>query len=447
MEKRIKLTFVGGGSYQWAPRLLKDLMLKKSLEAIDFCLFDLNRASAADILKLGERMNRELQANHSFRIAAAAEEAFDGADFVLVCISTGGLDAMAHDLAIPEKYGIYHTVGDTVGPGGWSRSLRNVPVFNRLARQIEQGSPQAVVLNYTNPLACLTKAFCARTKLRAVGLCHGLFENDEALRQIFGLDREERLKLRFGGVNHFFWLLDYRVDGLDGPGLLAEKLRGGKRFEDLLDESRADEAGFRSNKALTSELYATYGYLPYVGDRHTCEFLPHIVTDRAMLEHYRIARTTVEQRRAGLADNIDRVRRMAAGEEPIVYDKSREAAADIVEAIATGKEYIDIVNLPNVGQIPNLPLGSIVETLGVVNPIGFTPLAAGPLPDRLLPLVRPHAENVELIYRAATEGDFELALQALYNDPSCSRLDYRDIRRMGEELLAANRELLPQFFA
>lgn len=446
MSKKIKLAFVGGGSYQWAPRIMKDIMLKKDLEEIQFYLLDRNLDSALKIKVLGEQMNSDLKTGHTFVATDNEEEAFRGCDFVIICISTGGLEAMRHDLAIPEKYGIYATVGDTVGPGGWSRNLRNIPVFNEMAKKIEMLSNQAVVLNYTNPMACLTKAFYAQTKLRAVGLCHGLFENYDALQAIFGLESERQLDIRFGGVNHFFWMLDMKVNGQDGYAALRNKLGSDKRLVDLMNEVPNLEVGYQSNRFLASELFETFGYLPYFGDRHTCEFLPHVITgSEKHLSKYQIKRTTIEDREAMLANRIKEIDRMISSEQAIEYTKSRETAADIIEAIALGKEFIDIINVPNIGQIPSLPLGGIVESLGVINSLGFTPISVGPLPEPINKLVLPHLENSEIIYQAATEGDFELALQALCNDPTCAHLDYKEIRSMAIELIAANQAYLPQF--
>jgi alpha-galactosidase/6-phospho-beta-glucosidase family protein len=446
MAKRIKLAYVGGGSFQWAPRIIRDIMMKEELPDIDFYLLDFNLEHAGLIHKLCEKMNKELKTNHQFIITNQEEEAYEGCDFVIICISTGGLTTMSKDLSIPEKYGIFATVGDTVGPGGWSRNLRNIPVFNEMAQKIERYSPNAVVLNYTNPMACLSKAFYAQTKLRTVGLCHGLFENYSTMQKIFGLEHEDQLKIRFGGVNHFFWILDFKVNGQDGYKLLREKLSGGKQFVDLINEAHQDEGGFSSNKFLASELYETFGLLPYIGDRHTCEFLPHVITgDEERLRKYRILRTTIEERQQKMEDKRHEIMQMISGEKPISYAKSRETAADIVEAVALGKEFIDIINVPNIGQIPSLPLGGIVETLGVVNTLGFTPITAGPLPEPINRLVLPHVVNSEIIYQAATEGDFELALQALYNDPSCAHLNYRQIRSMAMELIEVNKDFLPQF--
>jgi alpha-galactosidase len=173
--------------------------------------------------------------------------------------------------------------------------------------------------------------------------------------------------------------------------------------------------------------------------------LSNIITgSEDRLSKYGIHRTTIEERYEKLRIWKEEVMQLIEGKEPITYDRTRETAADIVEAVALGKEFIDIVNVPNQGQIPNLPLGGIVETLGVVNSLGFTPISAGPLPEPIRRLVLPHLENSETLYEAASTGNYDMALQALYNDPTCRHLDYADIRSMAHELLEANKEYLPQ---
>ncbi|NQU75868.1 MAG: hypothetical protein HQ546_06095 [Planctomycetes bacterium] len=132
---------------------------------------------------------------------------------------------------------------------------------------------------------------------------------------------------------------------------------------------------------------------------------------------------------------------MIKGKEPLPEDRSREAAADIMSAIVHSTEFVDVVNLPNVGQIDNLPRGAVVETLGVINGLGFTPLTAGPLPEPIVNLVYPHASSQLMLVEAVLTGNREQAFDALRNEPVCSHLSFREIRQMGEELLAANKRL------
>jgi alpha-galactosidase len=157
-------------------------------------------------------------------------------------------------------------------------------------------------------------------------------------------------------------------------------------------------------------------------------------------------RTSIAKRRQLRAANLKRVLRCIAGREEIPSQRSRETAADIIAAAALGREFVDVVNLPNRGQIANLPQGTVVETLGVINSLGFTPLVAGPLPNGLLELVMPHALNQKMIVEAALAGDWDKAMTALANDPVCGHLSWKQIEKMGLALLRANRRYLPQFF-
>jgi alpha-galactosidase len=138
------------------------------------------------------------------------EEALRGADFVVLSISTGGLDATALDLEIPARYGVVQTVGDTVGPGGLFRVLRNIPVVVEIARAMEEHCPHAVLLNLTNPLTVLTSAVSKATSIRAVGLCHELFSTLGMLSKMFDVS-EEAINVRVAGINHFIWVTDVSI--------------------------------------------------------------------------------------------------------------------------------------------------------------------------------------------------------------------------------------------
>jgi alpha-galactosidase len=437
-----RIVMVGGGSYNWCPRLLSDLLQTSELDGAEVVLLDPNVTAASEVRAAGEAMAARLGKQCRIAVTASEEGAFQGADFVIITISTGGLEMMAHDLAIPERYGIFHTVGDTVGPGGWSRTLRNVPVFVHLARSIERHAPHAVVLNYTNPLATLTGTIARASNLRVVGLCHGVFENYAVLERLLGVE-EKDLAVRFAGVNHFFWFLDLAVKGQPGYPLLRDKLSD-KTLDEALGEGSTDAMGLHSHK-LCNELYSEYGYLTYVGDRHTSEFLPGYVTPNlASLERYKLVRTTVQERYA----NRDAARQwtleLAAGSKAPPA-RSRETAVDIMVAFARGKPFTDVVNLPNVGQIDNLPRSAVVETLGLADGLGFRAVASGPLPPLLERLVSPHCQYQLMVLEAALKGDRKLALEALMVDPLCAHLSPSQVHAMGLELMEATRDWLPQF--
>ena len=235
------------------------------------------------------------------------------------------------------------------------------------------------------------------------------------------------------------------IRGEDGYRLLREKL-GRRRFWELVSEAYVDGAGFHSDKLVTSELLETYGYLPYVGERHICEFFScYLAPEEKRLETYKLKRTSIEERREGKRKKTVSREAILRDDEPLQKVRSRETAADIIAAIQGNGSFVDVVNLPNEGQIPNLPLGSIVETLGVMNGLGFAPMHMGPLPEQVVGLVLPHVRNQDAIVEAGLEGDLSRALRALYQDPLCSHLTIPEIHEMGLRLLRANAAYLPQF--
>ena len=270
-----------------------------------------------------------------------------------------------------------------------------------------------------------------------------MFSDYRVLQALFGVEEQE-LCVRFGGVNHFFWILDFMVKDKPGYPLLVERL-GGRTLDEALHEGETDEMGFHSHHALCHELYSAYGYLPYVGDRHTAEFLPGYLTPHPdVLARFKLVRTSVEERRERRGRARQVTLDLAAGKrEP--FPRSRETAVDIMVAVAYGRPFVDVLNLPNVGQIDNLPRGAVVETPGLVDSPGFCPITTGSLPPILEQIVAPHCRCQQMTLEAALRGDRELALQALMADPLCAHLSPSDVRAMGEELMRATQAWLPQF--
>ncbi len=437
----VRIVLVGGGSSGWSPKLLSDLMLTPSIADSTFVLHDLNTTNLERIARFARKLKDKLGVGAAVEAETDPDRALRDGDYILITISTGGLDAMAHDLAIPEDYGIYHTVGDTMGPAGWARTLRNVPVFVDLARRVDRVAPRAVILNYTNPMAQLTKALCLSTARPVVGLCHGLFESLAFLQAIFGIENEKEIQCTYAGINHFFWMTSLSIRGQDGFQLLRAKAA-----ERPLPELAAAIHPHLGHCYLAAELFRFTGLLTYMADRHISEFLPQFITSQANLGKYHIRRTSIEERKQGMREAELAVERMTAGEIPDHFARrSRETAADIVNAFVTGNDFIDVGNVPNVGQVSNLPLGSVLETPVLVTRSGFRPIAVGPLPEPVHSWVERCVRVEDLTVEAAMAGDLERALVALSLDPVVSHLDFRQVEELGLRLLRANARYLPQF--
>lgn len=448
-RKRIKIGFIGGGSQTWAPRIIRDIVLKPELQNVemDIALIEIHMGRAQAVHELFKVKFKEWNIEDRVKTYPTLDpvEGLTNADFVIITIATGRLPAMAYDLDIPEKYRIYQPVGDTCGPGGWARNLRNFPVFEAYAKQIKQLAPNAFVLQYSNPLGALTKIMVHELgPERVVGLCHGLFENYRLLQKLFELEREEQIKVRIAGVNHFFWILDFRINGHDGYKLLAEKVK--TMDADTLTAPGSDPLGFVSNRFIMAELYRNYNLMPYAGDRHTCEFFGCYITDPKMMERFKLVRTTISQREAGYARNARSIQDWTENPGGLSKQPSRETAADMINAIVYDEPYTDVVNLVNTGQISNLPPGAVVETLGNVDSRGFTPFTSGSLPEKIQALVNPHAEVMVRLVNAYLAGDVNEALLSLAADPVCAHLPVSDTIKMGYELLEANKEFYPDFY-
>jgi len=433
------------------PRLTTDLMAAFD-EPLEIRLVDLSLEPVELCVEWGEAANRHWGRSDRFVATTDLRTALAGADAVLITISTGGLEAMAYDLAIPEQYGICATVGDTAGPGGWSRAIRNIPVFRGFAEDFAEICPTAFIGNYSNPMAALTATLQECCPNPVVGLCHSFFETKDVIQEIFGLPDWSQIGITIAGMNHFTWVIDFKIGREDGYGLLREKVGGGS-LRDVLPSGSVDEIDIFSGHALCAELYDAFGYLPYPGDRHTSEFVSFVLSGEP--ERYKldvgevepsdttrycdVRRTSIKQRAAWKKRDVSAMRQWINGEQEFPKP-SRETGARMIHSYLNNRPLVDAINTLNVGQVPGLPAGACVETLGVIDGMGARPVAVGRVPEHLLEIMRPQAVCQKWITTGALEGDIDLLTQALYRDPQCACLKPHEVRQMASELLEANRQ-------
>lgn len=422
-------------------------MLKPSLaHRCDFVLLDQIKERSDLVKAFGDKLAGELGVKSRIRSTTHQQRALRGADYIIIAISTGGLQAMKHDLAIPEKFGIYHTVGDTVGPGGWARAIRNFAVFRDLGLAIQRLAPNAIVLNYTNPMVCLTDILSRVSGNPVVGLCHGLFENLEFIKRYYKLQSEDQIAVQYAGVNHFFWITKCMAGNVDVLADLRQKVAR-QSLSDLLREVFDDPMGHRSNRELATELLRQTQVLPYIGDRHTCECFPGYITSSANMKKYKLVRTSIADRISKFKERERNLNRIVRDDKlPDHYhERSRETAADIIEAHADARAFIDVGNVPNIGQISNLPRGLVVETAVRVDRNGFTPVTFGSLPPQVIGLIEPFGRLFPMTVDACFAGDSNMAIQALRLDPLCSHLNFEQVQDMANRLLSAHRHFIDCF--
>lgn len=436
----LKIALVGGGSYSWGPAVVGNILGNRHFDGCQVVLHDLDGEALGLNFALALKY-RELKGSRiAFAQTTDQEAALDGADYVVVTISTGGLRAMRVDLEVPERYGIFQTVGDTVGPGGLSRALRNVPVFLGLARAMEKHCPRAWMLNCSNPLSVLTRVVGKESAIRVVGVCHGVRSQVRQFARFSGRSLEECAYVNTG-IDHCAWLTELVIQGRPAVELLEEK-----GLEEWLKKPPAqarEDAVFgalyhsRCGLLLSRQL----GALPGIGDRHLVEFFPGFLQGLEQVERHGLVRTSIAEREHGRTKARARLERLLSGEEELPLTEGSDDVAGWIAALDGGPPIEDNLNAANIGQIPQLPLGTVVETRGVLDATGFRPLSS-PMPKQLEAIVRPHVLRQELTVEAAVEGSFEKALAALTSDPLVRP---ESTRPLLEELLAGTRQWLPQF--
>lgn len=447
----VKITIIGGGSYQWSPKLITDLLGTPSLATCHVALMDIDPEPLPKMERLFAVANQELGTHATVESTTDRAAALDGADFVVVTISTGGFESMAVDLDVPARHGIRQSVGDSVGPGGISRALRNIPVLAGVAEDMVRHCPDAWLLNITNPMTCLTRCVTRQTPVKAVGLCHeiGTFSMDLAI--AFGVPFEA-VTVTFSGVNHFPVVTAVDIAGADGLAALHEMVAdlGGLRAlaprPDRPEAAPFSKADFAHRHLLALTLLDRYGALPAAGDRHLAEFVPGVLTEEsAWGEAWGIGLTPISRREEHQAMYIADVDAVLDGSKPLATYPSGELVAPVIDSLITGTRREVPLNLPNAGQCPDLPLEAVVEGICVVDGDGMRGRDQARLPAPLAELLRRHAAVQEMTVEAALTGDVGLVKAAMALDPLAGREDLRSVEAMADELLAGTSRWLPQF--
>lgn len=436
-----KIVMIGGGSYNWTAHLVRDMVVKPELAGSELWLVDIDKTALRDLEKYCRALFTRANSDWTLHTTTNRDEALPKADFVVITISTGGLEAMRPDLEIPYKYGIYQPVGDTVGPGGISRALRNLPVFMGFAASIKKYCPKAWVLNITNPMTVLTQVLCQQG-CKTIGLCHELYALWGLLRDKLACPWDE-IALQVAGLNHFGFLLSATHKDRDLFGLFKKMAADSKTkmVKANVDLTHGDTHGFHVFKF---EYFRRTGWMMYPGDRHTSEFFSNVLTKESGYgKAYQIKLTTIKDRYKWLNDAKKHVKKLTADPSRISLEPSREAMSSLIVALQGGKPLVEVVNLPNTGQIENLPRGVVVETMGTVAANQVSAHTVGPLPDNLATLLTHHATRFNVVIEAALKGDRRLAHEAMASDPLVR--DWNTAGQMLDKLLKANRKYLPQF--
>ncbi|MBO5755520.1 MAG: alpha-glucosidase/alpha-galactosidase [Clostridia bacterium] len=409
MAKDVKIAYIGGGSRGWAWTFMNDLAKAEDMAGVVH-LYDIDYEAA----RRNEVIGNRFPGNFTYKAMETAKEAMTGVDFVVISILPGTFDEMEHDVHDPEKYGVYQSVGDTTGPGGFFRALRTVPMIREIARNVKAYCPDAFVINFTNPMAvCVKTLYKEFPEIKAYGCCHEVFGTQKTLADalaefggIKGATREE-ICVNVVGVNHFTWVTKAQYKNVDlfGPY---------RQFTDKYLPTAYDPEGkkawltgvFASGARVRLGLFDRFGVIGAAGDRHLAEFCDRddFLTNKEKANEWTFTLTPVSFRKADLVNRLKRSDRLYNGEETWKLTDSGEEGVEQMRALLGLIKKVTNVNLPNRGQIANLPLGSVVETNAVFSAKDVTPVMAGEIPACILPLVsRANYENDRTVEAAFSE--------------------------------------------
>ncbi len=447
----MQVTIVGGGSYQWTPELLADLLGTESLHGARVVLEDIDPEPLSKMEALARKLDEAIGAGISVTTTTDQRRALEGADFVIVTISTGGFASMAVDIDVPARHGIRQSVGDSVGPGGINRSLRNVPVLAGIAQDMAEVCADAWMLNITNPMSCLTRAVCRESPVKAVGLCHEV--GNWCLDLAIALGKPaEAIRPVVAGVNHLPVVTELDVDGEDGFVILAEMVEeagGLGALAPAADRPVAEEFSpldFVQRHALALTMLDRWGGLPAAGDRHVAEFVPWVLTEQSGWgSAFNIELTTIARREEHQLGYIADVDAWLAGTKQLQTWQSGELPGPVIDSLVTGNARELPVNIPNDGQVPDVDEEVVVESICVVDDKGVRGRDVARLPRPFAELLRRQVAVQEMTVAAALAGDHALATAAFLLDPLAGRGDLGETEAMVEELLAGTARWLPRF--
>ena len=438
----MKITFVGAGSTVFARNVIGDCMCSEVLRDSVFALYDIDGARLEESRTILEAMRSALGGYGRIECYLGTEnrlEALRGATFVVNAIQVGGYDpATIIDFEIPRKYGLRQTIGDTLGIGGIMRALRTIPVMENLAWDIEEVCPDALLLNYTNPMAILSGYMQRCTFVNTVGLCHSVQVCSCDLLTSLGLeDKLEGRKELIAGINHMAWLLDIRDK--DGNDLYPEiKSRIAAKIEDpdFKDKVRFD-------------YIRNFGYYCTESSEHNAEYNAFYIKSRypELISRYNIPLDEYPRRCTEQIESWKKEYEELLKTGVKTHERSREYASHIMESIVTDTPYQIGGNVLNTGRlISNLPEEACVEVPCLVNGHGIHPCSVGPLPVQCAAMNMTNINVQLLTIEAARTHRLEHVYQAAMLDPHTgSELDIDTIKKMVDELIEAHGDYLPKF--
>ena len=425
-----KISLIGAGSVVFARRLLQDIVCVPELSDSTVSLMDTDADRLELMGKFAKKLTRDTGTNIAIETTDDRRDSLRDSDYVLTTIRVG--DDYDRDIGIPLKYGVDQSVGDTIGPGGVFKALRTVPVLLDICEDIEDVAPNAMLLNYTNPMAIACWAIAEATDVPTLGLCHSVQHTTADLADYIGAPRES-VKGWVAGINHLAWFLRFEKDGEDAYPQLFEAMENPEIF---------------ARDTVRFEIMKQFGYFVTESTRHMSEYTPYFRTDEDIIQEFRLdeIRQDLQRRVTRVDDHYTQLENDANSDAPLTAERSEEYACRIIEAMETDRPTVVNANVPNENLIDNLVDLSCVEVPVLIDKLGFHPMAVGELPPQLAALSRSNQSVQQMATQAILDGDREAAFHAIALDPLTSAvLPLSEIRAMFDEMWTAHGSSLASY--
>jgi alpha-galactosidase len=424
----MKVALVGAGSTVFARTLIGDLLSVPELaHGTTVSLMDIDEERLRTSEAVARRIVDTLEVDAVIQATLDRREALDGSDYVFTLMQVGGYrPATVTDFDVPKRFGLQQTIGDTLGIGGIMRGLRTIPVLLDICRDMEEVCPDALLLQYVNPMAMLCWAAASWSSIRTVGLCHSVQGTARDLAADLGLPADE-IEYLCAGINHLAFYLVLTHEGRD----LYPRLR---RKEDVPDWNR-----------VRYEVLRHFGFFCTESSEHLAEYVPWFIKRGRpeLVEEFNVPLDEYLRRCETQIAEWEQLRASLVQPAAVTVQRSDEYGAGIVRALETGEDFAFNGNVMNDGLIDNLPM-CCVEVPCVANEHGITPQPIGALPPQLAALIQTNVNVQGLTVEAALAGSRDHVYHAAMLDPHTSaELSLAEIRELVDLLLEAHGELVP----
>lgn len=433
-----KITFLGAGSSVFVRNVLGDTMLHDSFEELEYALYDIDPVRVEDSRLMLEAINHKYRDGkvviRTYVGLNELPEALKGSRFVINAVQVGGYEpCTVADFEIPRKYGLRQTIADTLGVGGVFRALRTIPVMETFSRYMEKYCPNALLLNYTNPMGILTGYMLRYTNTNTIGLCHSVQVAVPKLMEGIGMEYDDRIQWKIAGINHMAWVLEITRNGLD---LYPEIKR------------RSLELGAPDEDRVRHEIMHKFGYYVTESSEHNAEYMPYFIKKQypELIDRFLIPLDEYPRRCERHISEWAKMREQLISSQELDHQQSKEYAAYIMESVLVNKPFKFGGNVLNRGLIGNLPREACVEVPCMSDASGIAPCYVGELPEQLAALNRTNVNVQLLAIQAARTLKKETVYHAALLDPhTAAELTMDEVVSMCDELFEAHREWLPEY--